>query len=147
MSQGSHSLGRPDESSGLPLICCPKYGDDVVECKSWKNGGRVFFKCKKNEEYDPNRCSFFKWIEDYKKMVIGMDVLSKGREACMSEYAGDLKMKEKLGDKVVGDRRMDPMFDVEAKLEKLMNLVQLLVMTNVVIVVVVFLGVLVMLVK
>uniref|UniRef100_A0A0E0M097 Uncharacterized protein n=1 Tax=Oryza punctata TaxID=4537 RepID=A0A0E0M097_ORYPU len=52
MSQGSHSLGRQAESSELLRICCPKCGNNVVECKSWKNGGTIFFKCKNNEEYE-----------------------------------------------------------------------------------------------
>ena len=37
--------------SGLPLIYCPECGDRVIEFKSRKNGGKVFFKCIRNEQY------------------------------------------------------------------------------------------------
>jgi hypothetical protein len=36
--------------SGIPLIPCPECGDEVVERKSWKNNGRVFFKCINYDE-------------------------------------------------------------------------------------------------
>ena len=37
--------------SGIPLIPCPEYGDKVVECKSWKNNGKIFFKCVNYDEF------------------------------------------------------------------------------------------------
>ena len=37
--------------SGLPLVRCPRCGSAVVECRSWKQGGRVFFKCEDNEQF------------------------------------------------------------------------------------------------
>ena len=60
MSQGSSSFHParfvglaqyPVGSSGLPLIPCPDFGDQVVECKSWKHNGRVFFKCIRYDDH------------------------------------------------------------------------------------------------
>uniref|UniRef100_A0A0E0PIC2 GRF-type domain-containing protein n=1 Tax=Oryza rufipogon TaxID=4529 RepID=A0A0E0PIC2_ORYRU len=82
MSQGSSRapvVVRPPSRfplgpSGIPLICCPSCGKGVEEYKSKKQGGRIFFKCPDNEQYDPNSCSFFKWIDSYLKMIEGMDL-------------------------------------------------------------------------
>uniref|UniRef100_A0A0E0LXM0 Zinc finger GRF-type domain-containing protein n=1 Tax=Oryza punctata TaxID=4537 RepID=A0A0E0LXM0_ORYPU len=60
--------------SGLPLVKCPRCGSPVVECKSWRQGGRVFFKCEKNEQYVPEACSFFKWYDSYQRMLEGMEL-------------------------------------------------------------------------
>uniref|UniRef100_A0A0E0MDA6 GRF-type domain-containing protein n=1 Tax=Oryza punctata TaxID=4537 RepID=A0A0E0MDA6_ORYPU len=82
MSQGSsfHFPGRqlcrfPLCPSGLPLVKCPRCGNAIVECKSWKQGGRVFFKCESNEQFViPNSCTFFKWLDSYQRMVEGMEL-------------------------------------------------------------------------
>ena len=41
----------PPGPSGIPLIPCPECGDKVVECKSWKNNGKIFFKCVNYDEF------------------------------------------------------------------------------------------------
>lgn len=51
MSQGCSFPARlPVGSSGLPLIRCPRCGAAVVECRSMRHGGKVFFKCEENEQ-------------------------------------------------------------------------------------------------
>uniref|UniRef100_A0A0E0MM56 Uncharacterized protein n=1 Tax=Oryza punctata TaxID=4537 RepID=A0A0E0MM56_ORYPU len=70
MSQGS-SFRAPKRQlsrfhlgpSGLPLVKCPRRGSPVVECKSWRQGGRV-----------PEACSFFKWYDSYQRMLEGMEL-------------------------------------------------------------------------
>lgn len=51
MSQGCSFPARlPVGSSDLPLIRCPRCGAAVVECRSMRHGGKVFFKCEENEQ-------------------------------------------------------------------------------------------------
>ncbi|XP_062183611.1 uncharacterized protein LOC133887667 [Phragmites australis] len=147
MSQGSfcgHFVARTGAMSqvqighsGLPLVPCPRCGEQVLELKSWKHGGRIFFKCRKNEIEMPSRCGFFKWLEEYQEFLVesGFSQMDGRQSADIQALGGTVDMKMK------GNGR------VEERMDKLIKLVQLMVLSNVVIAVVVIFGVIVMLVK
>uniref|UniRef100_A0A0E0K497 Uncharacterized protein n=1 Tax=Oryza punctata TaxID=4537 RepID=A0A0E0K497_ORYPU len=87
----------------------------VVECKSLKQGGRVFFKCESNEQFVPNSCTFFKWLDSYQRMVEGME-LDVNEEAVLP-VARTIDAEEVLID--------------EGKMEKLSKWMKLLVLINI----------------
>ncbi|EEC79160.1 hypothetical protein OsI_19834 [Oryza sativa Indica Group] len=109
----------PIGPSGLTLVRCPRCGSAVVECRSWRQGGRVFFKCEDNEQFVPNCCTFFKWIKSYKKMVEAME-LNYPDEA-MSDVA--MPMVADIVEK-------RPNSVIDAKIEKLARSMQILVFMN-----------------
>ncbi|CAL4992669.1 unnamed protein product [Urochloa decumbens] len=79
----------------------------------------------------PGRCSFYKWLADYR---IGDHHC--GGVCCSSlQVAGDMKIRSSTG------------WVDERKIDKLINLVQILVVISVVVVIVVFFGVIALLVK
>uniref|UniRef100_A0A0E0LAQ1 Uncharacterized protein n=1 Tax=Oryza punctata TaxID=4537 RepID=A0A0E0LAQ1_ORYPU len=101
--------------SGLPLVKCPRCGSPVVECKSWRQGGRVVFKCEKNEQYVLEACSFFKWYDSYQRMLEGMELdITEEVPVPVARAAGG-----------EGD-----MVD-EGKIDKLSKWIQLLVLMNI----------------
>uniref|UniRef100_A0A0E0DB44 Zinc finger GRF-type domain-containing protein n=1 Tax=Oryza meridionalis TaxID=40149 RepID=A0A0E0DB44_9ORYZ len=124
MSQGS-SFRVPGQQlsrfhlgpSGLPLMKCPRCGSPAVECKSWRQGGRVFFKCEKNEQYVLEACTFFKWYDSYQRMLEGM-------ELDITEEEVPVPIARAAGGE--GD-----MVD-EGKIDKLTKWIRLLVLMNIV---------------
>uniref|UniRef100_A0A0E0KP41 Zinc finger GRF-type domain-containing protein n=1 Tax=Oryza punctata TaxID=4537 RepID=A0A0E0KP41_ORYPU len=100
--------------SGLPLVKCPRCGSPVVECKSWRQGGRVFLKCEKNEQY-VKACSFFKWYDSYQRMLEGMelDIIEKVPVPVARAAGGEGDMVD------------------EGKIDKLTKWIQLLVLMNI----------------
>uniref|UniRef100_A0A0E0GUF4 Zinc finger GRF-type domain-containing protein n=1 Tax=Oryza nivara TaxID=4536 RepID=A0A0E0GUF4_ORYNI len=135
MSQGCSFPARlPVGSSDLPLIRCPRCGAAVVECRSMRHGGKVFFKCEENEQDVPNCCKFFKWIESYRKMVEGMSehVVDEG-PSDVAVVDGSIEMKRSSVD--------------DGKIDKLINLIKVLVMINIGMLFLGFIGVFVMILK
>jgi hypothetical protein len=84
------------------------------------------------------RCSFYNWLADYKKVAAGKELQLVGEHcgcACsLLQVAGDMKIRSASW---VDDRKID----------KLINLVQILVVISVVVVIVVLFGVIALLVK
>uniref|UniRef100_A0A0D9ZYQ7 Zinc finger GRF-type domain-containing protein n=1 Tax=Oryza glumipatula TaxID=40148 RepID=A0A0D9ZYQ7_9ORYZ len=109
----------PIGPSGLTLVRCPCCGSEVVECRSWRQGGHIFFKCEDNEQFVPNCCTFFKWIKSYKKMVEAMELNYP------DEAVSDVAMPM-VADIV--EKRPNSVTD--AKIEKLARLMQILVFMN-----------------
>lgn len=128
--------------SGTPLIPCPECGDKVIECKSWKNNGRIFFKYVNYNEFAVKKCPFFRWLEDYKK-VVAKKLKEDLQAAVPYEGHGDNKdfVEMKVKSRIYDEERMD------LKMDKLIGLVQLLVVLCLVIAVVVLLGVVVLISK
>ncbi|BAT16601.1 Os12g0264350 [Oryza sativa Japonica Group] len=138
MSQGS-SFRAPGRQlsrfllgpSGLPLVKCPRCGNAVVECKSWRQGGRVFFKCEKNEQYVQDACTFFKWYDSYQRMVEGMEL----------DFNEEVATPVAIAAAGEADR-VD-----EGKMDKLTKWMQLLVLINIGQGILVLIGVFVFLMK
>ncbi|KAJ1265414.1 hypothetical protein BS78_08G074900 [Paspalum vaginatum] len=144
MMQGNSSSGGCGYGPiGLPLISCPKCGSQVVECKSWKNGGKPFFKCVRNEEFVPGRYNFYKWIEHYEKMINGkVEVEKSGSSSGAIGFIDEPYEMEKLQAKIVDDGKLE-----RAQNDKLIRLVECLVVIGIILVVLVFLGVVGIIVK
>uniref|UniRef100_A0A0E0KND5 Uncharacterized protein n=1 Tax=Oryza punctata TaxID=4537 RepID=A0A0E0KND5_ORYPU len=104
----------PIGPSGLPLVCCPRCGNAVVECRSWRQGDAF----SSNARITNNSCQIV-WIESYNKLVEAME-LNYPDEA-MSEVA--MPMVADLGEK-------RPNSVTDAKIEKLARLMQILVLIN-----------------
>ncbi|KAJ1276095.1 hypothetical protein BS78_05G188000 [Paspalum vaginatum] len=61
--------------TGLPLVPCPKCGDEVVELRVSelsKIPGQIFFKCRLHEKDVPGTCPFYMMAEKYEKFVQNM---------------------------------------------------------------------------
>ena len=89
----------------------------------------------------PAKCSFYKWLPDYQKVLNGMVQVgnlqsSSGAFACFDEPF-ERKVQGKYGDKYVDDGKVD----------KVIRLVECLVVIGVVLCVLVFLCVLAVIVK
>ncbi|CAN6363133.1 unnamed protein product [Urochloa humidicola] len=87
----------------------------------------------------PGRCSFYKCLADYRNVLVAGKELQLIGDHCGGvcsslQVAGDMKI------------RSTSWVD-ERKIDKLINLVQILVVTSVVVVIVVFFGVIALLVK
>ncbi|CAN6372367.1 unnamed protein product [Urochloa humidicola] len=85
----------------------------------------------------PGRCSFYKSLADYRKVVAGKELQLIGDHCCggvCNSLPGDTKI------------RSTSWID-ERKIDKLINLVQILVVISVIVVIVVFFGVIALLVK
>ncbi|BAT17085.1 Os12g0467900 [Oryza sativa Japonica Group] len=102
-----------------------------------RHGGKVFFKCEENEQDVPNSCKFFKWIECYKKMVEGLSLHA------VDEAPSDVALEHMVAAPVeMKLRSVD-----DGKMDKLINWIQVLVMINIGLLVLCFIGVLVMIFK
>lgn len=82
----------------------------------------------------PNCCKFFKWIESYRKMVEGMSehVVDEG-PSDVAVVDGSIEMKRSSVD--------------DGKIDKLINLIKVLVMINIGMLFLGFIGVFVMILK
>uniref|UniRef100_I1R6A4 Uncharacterized protein n=1 Tax=Oryza glaberrima TaxID=4538 RepID=I1R6A4_ORYGL len=85
----------------------------------------------------PNSCKFFKWIESYKKMVEGLSLHA------VDEAPSDVALEHMVAAPVeMKLRSVD-----DGKMDKLINWIQVLVMINIGLLVLCFIGVLVMIFK
>lgn len=84
------------------------------------------------------KCGFFRWLPEYRKVVASRD--HKGKNLIRGEIAGML---------IEGPTEVNvkPKIFSDDKMEKLLCLVQFLVVTCIVIAILVFLGIVVILVK
>ncbi|KAG2634940.1 hypothetical protein PVAP13_2NG317706 [Panicum virgatum] len=101
---------------GLPLIPCPDCGDQVVECKSWKHNGRLFFKNIRYDEHVPGRCGFFRWLEQIRSIVV-----AKEKQLMQALAAKEQDLKQ-VCPSTSGFHIRSSMCD-EGKIDKLINLV------------------------
>ncbi|CAL5021556.1 unnamed protein product [Urochloa decumbens] len=160
MSQQSFSHWNADPlaqypigPSGLPLISCPDCGDRTVEGSSRKNGGKVFFKCINYESHVPGACGFFKWITEYRKVVAARRQQLIGGLVPSCSGANNHPIPSfngvRHGNLVDGAdlKLIVPNLGFEKKMDKLIDLVQFLVVISIGICIVVFFGVVVLLVK
>ncbi|CAL4984132.1 unnamed protein product [Urochloa decumbens] len=89
----------------------------------------------------PGRCSFYKWLADYRNVLVaGKELQLIGDHHCGGvcsslQVAGDMKIRSTIS------------WVDERKIDKLINLVTILVVISVVIVIAVFFGVIALLVK
>ncbi|WVZ79263.1 hypothetical protein U9M48_026865 [Paspalum notatum var. saurae] len=64
--------------TGLPLVPCPKCGDEVMELRASdlsKILGQIFFKCRLHEKDVPGTCPFYLLAEKYEKFLQNYGVL------------------------------------------------------------------------
>uniref|UniRef100_J3MS96 Zinc finger GRF-type domain-containing protein n=1 Tax=Oryza brachyantha TaxID=4533 RepID=J3MS96_ORYBR len=128
LARASESLRHPPAEE--------RCGAAVVESRSIKHGGKFFFKCVENDQDVPDSCNFFKWVDSYRKMVEGMTVQS------IDEASSDVALEHFVAGPKENKLRVD-----DGKMDKLINLIQVLVMINICLLVVCFIGVFVMILK